>query len=82
MGQGQSQQQAAQQPPEPQLSEEERAQLQVEMRAKQQAALDKRFASQPRSRKPSPTGAQAKRKPTALEESLETGTEEWCDGKL
>jgi hypothetical protein len=31
MGQGQSQQQAAQQPPEPQLSEEERAQLQNEV---------------------------------------------------
>ncbi|RYN32155.1 hypothetical protein AA0113_g4133 [Alternaria arborescens] len=66
---GQSQSQAADQPPEPQLSQEERSQRQAEMRAKQQAALDKRFTSQPRSRKPSPTGAQAKRKPTALEEA-------------
>jgi hypothetical protein len=37
------------------------------MRAKQQAALDKRLASQPR--KPSPAGTQARRKRTALEEA-------------
>ncbi|UPX10174.1 uncharacterized protein EKO05_0000845 [Ascochyta rabiei] len=38
--------------PEPYVSPEERAQAQAEMRAKQQAALDKRFAAQ--QRKPSP----------------------------
>ncbi|KAJ4377023.1 hypothetical protein N0V86_006462 [Didymella sp. IMI 355093] len=40
--------------PEPYVSPEERAQAQAEMRAKQQAALDKRFANQ--QRKPSPSG--------------------------
>jgi len=82
MGQEQSQPSASQRPPEPQLSEEERAKLQAEvwswcstilatltspkMRANQQAALDKRL-NQPR--KSSPAGAQATRKPTALEEA-------------
>jgi hypothetical protein len=37
------------------------------MRAKQQAALDKRLVGQPK--KSSPAGAQATRKPTALEEA-------------
>lgn len=82
MGQEQSQPSASQRPPEPQLSEEERAKLQAEvwswystilatltspkMRANQQAALDKRL-NQPR--KSSPAGAQSSRKPTALEEA-------------
>jgi len=82
MGQEQSQPSASQRPPEPQLSKEERAQLQAEvwssratilamltspkMRANQQAALDKRL-NQPR--KSSPAGAQSTRKPTALEEA-------------
>ncbi|KAI4944207.1 hypothetical protein J4E91_008760 [Alternaria rosae] len=66
MGQEQSQPSASQRPPAPQLSEEERAQLQAEMREKQQAALDKRL-NQPR--KSSPAGVQATKKPTALEEA-------------
>ncbi|KAG9195064.1 hypothetical protein G6011_00184 [Alternaria panax] len=67
-------QNSAHQPPEPQLREEEREQAQAEMRAKQQAAIDKRLASQPRPRKLSPTGAQATRKPTALEEASRENT--------
>lgn len=65
MGQGQSQQHAAE--PEPQLSEEERAQAQAEMRAKQQEALSKRLANQPR--KTAPAATQPPRKMSALEEA-------------
>ncbi|OSS52282.1 hypothetical protein B5807_02799 [Epicoccum nigrum] len=50
MGAGQSQPRTIS--PEPYVSPEERAQAQAEMRAKQQAALDKRLAKQ--QRKPSP----------------------------
>jgi hypothetical protein len=39
------------------------------MRAKQQAALDKRLVGQRKPRGHSPTGTQATRKPTALEEA-------------
>ncbi|RAR09741.1 ankyrin repeat-containing protein [Stemphylium lycopersici] len=67
MGQGQSQPQAAQRAPEPEISEGERAKVQAEMRAKQQAALDKRFANPPK--KTSSAAAQTTRKPSALEEA-------------
>jgi hypothetical protein len=39
----------------------------LKMRAKQQEALDKRFANQPK--KTTPAGAQSTRKPSALEEA-------------
>ncbi|KAH8725630.1 hypothetical protein GQ44DRAFT_706866 [Phaeosphaeriaceae sp. PMI808] len=68
MGQGQSQQHRST-PPDPEMSPEERAQAQADMRAKQQAALDKRFAAQ--QKKPTATAStatQATRKPTALEQ--------------
>lgn len=71
MGQGHSQQQPDREPttPEPELSPEERTQVQAEMRAKQQAALDKRFASQMKKpTAPSTTASQAAKKPTALEQ--------------
>ncbi|KAF2996892.1 hypothetical protein E8E13_005364 [Curvularia kusanoi] len=74
MGSGQSQPRAIS--PEPYKSpeeraqaQEERAQAQAEMRAKQQAALDKRFAHQ--QRKPSPSAdapRDTSKKPSALEQ--------------
>jgi hypothetical protein len=39
------------------------------MRAKQQEALDKRFANQPKKTTTTPAGAQSTRKPSALEEA-------------
>ncbi|KAF1936807.1 hypothetical protein EJ02DRAFT_459230 [Clathrospora elynae] len=72
MGQGQSQQRAELRSatPEPVVSDEERAQAQAEMRAKQKAALDKRFPNQPtKPRTASPAGAQPTRKPSALQEA-------------
>ncbi|USP75455.1 ankyrin repeat-containing protein [Curvularia clavata] len=67
MGQGQSQQTSTYQAPELEVSDEERAKNQAEMRAQQQAALDKRLAKQPR--RASPTAAPARRKPSALEQA-------------
>ncbi|KAH7385506.1 hypothetical protein DE146DRAFT_209590 [Phaeosphaeria sp. MPI-PUGE-AT-0046c] len=67
MGQGQSQERPA--VPEPEVSPEQRAQAQAEMRATQQAALDKRFAAQ--KQKPTCTAgaaAQTTKKPSALEQ--------------
>ncbi|KAF2821025.1 hypothetical protein CC86DRAFT_373934 [Ophiobolus disseminans] len=70
MGQGLSQQRSA--TPEPELSPEERALAQADMRAKQQAALDKRFATQQKkSTATAGVGTQAtttSKKPTALEQ--------------
>ncbi|KAH7359849.1 hypothetical protein BKA66DRAFT_472170 [Pyrenochaeta sp. MPI-SDFR-AT-0127] len=71
MGQGHSQQQPEQRPttPEPEVSPEERTRAQEEMRARQQAALDKRFASQPKKIAPTLTTVpQTTKKPTALEQ--------------
>ncbi|KAH4070863.1 hypothetical protein HBI25_170730 [Parastagonospora nodorum] len=55
---------------ERELTPEEQAQAQMDLRAKQQAALDKRFVAQ--QKKGTATGminAQAKKKPTALEQA-------------
>ncbi|KAJ8117508.1 hypothetical protein OPT61_g1308 [Boeremia exigua] len=61
--------------PEPYVSPEERAQAQAEMRAKQQAALDKRLKNQQRKQSPSPSGAQrtsnSAKKLSALEQCNE-----------
>ncbi|KAF3052333.1 hypothetical protein E8E11_009793 [Didymella keratinophila] len=66
MGANQSQPRAMS--PEPYVSPEERAQAQAEMRAKQQAALDKRFANQQRKPSLSRTGdaPQATNKPKKM----------------
>ncbi|OAL02976.1 hypothetical protein IQ06DRAFT_345951 [Phaeosphaeriaceae sp. SRC1lsM3a] len=66
MGHGQSQQRPA--TPEPEISPEERAQAQAEMRAKQQAALDKRLAQQQKPTGTTSPAAQATKKPSALEQ--------------
>ncbi|KAF2028362.1 hypothetical protein EK21DRAFT_113993 [Setomelanomma holmii] len=70
MGQGQSQQQRSA-TPEPELSPEERALAQAEMRAKQQAALDKRLATQqakPATTAGASTQSASAGKPSALEQ--------------
>ncbi|KAF2127509.1 hypothetical protein P153DRAFT_368143 [Dothidotthia symphoricarpi CBS 119687] len=67
MGQSQSQQPV--ETPEPAISAEERAQALEEMRAKQQAALDKRFAKKPTAALTAiPQATKASRKLNALEQ--------------
>ncbi|KAH7084499.1 hypothetical protein FB567DRAFT_629976 [Paraphoma chrysanthemicola] len=74
MGQGQSQQEQQEHPAtlEANVSAEEQAQARVEMRAKQQAALDRRLASQQRKSKPAADEvakpSSVNKRPTALEQ--------------